>query len=192
MNPFVGCFFGSFNPVHYGHVQVIDNCIKKLDLDEVLVVVSPLNPLKQVPLINPNHRLEMTQLAFGDTPTVTVSDIEFGMTRPSYTIHTLKKLIHLFPNKRLALIIGEDHLASFHLWKGYTQILDLVEVYAHTRDLSFDLTASKCIQKISRLTFDAIPISSTQIRDLIANNKPFEHLVPIKVAHYIKANQLYS
>lgn len=191
MKPFVGCFFGSFNPVHNGHLRVIENCFKKLDLDEVLVIVSPLNPLKNMPLIDPRHRLEMTKLAFEDNPRVSVSDLEFGMPKPSYTIHTLKKLVKEFPNKRLALIIGQDNLVNFHLWKDHTQILDLLEVYAHTREVSFDFIASENIRKIQVLTFDFIPISSTQIRDLIAQNKPFKHLVPTKVAHYINTIQLY-
>ncbi len=191
MKPSVGCFFGSFNPVHLGHVQVVQNCIKKLKLDEVLVIVSPLNPLKHESLIPPIHRLELTKLAFEGASKVTVSDIEFDMPKPSYTIHTIKTLINKFPNKRLVLIIGQDHVVNFHLWKNYTQILDLIEVYAHTRELSSDVTTSKMIHKISLLTFDSIPISSTQVRDLIAENSSFEHLVPTRVAHYINTNRLY-
>ena len=177
--------------MHNGHLQVIDNCIEKLGLDEVLVVVSPLNPLKRTPLIDSYHRLEMTKVAFAEKPKAIVSDIEFGMPQPSYTIDTLKALIKKFPNKRLALIIGQDHVPHFHLWKDSTQILDLIEVYAHTRDLSFDFTPSESVHKISLLTFDSIPISSTQVRELIAEMKPFEHLVPTKVARYIHQNRLY-
>ncbi|MCY3998658.1 MAG: nicotinate (nicotinamide) nucleotide adenylyltransferase [Flavobacteriaceae bacterium] len=191
MKPFVGCFFGSFNPVHNGHVQAIDNCVKKLSLDEVLVIVSPLNPLKQRPLTDPSHRLEMTKLAFENIPKVRVSDIEFGMPKPNYTINTLKKLIQNYPNKRLALIIGQDNSVDFHRWKDYTQILDLLEVYAHNRDVSLHFSNTKNLHKIRLLTFDSIPISSTQIRNLIQQNKPFEPLVPPKVADYIHTLQLY-
>ena len=191
MKRFVGCFFGSFNPIHNGHIKVLMNCFSKLDLDEMWVIVSPSNPLKSKCLIDENHRLEMVKLGTINIPNVVVSNLEFSLSKPNYSINSLSKLVSMFPDTRFALIIGQDNLVDFHLWKDYTQILDLVEVYAHSRKIAPVDSTSEVSKKIRLLEFPAIPISSTKIRALLSENLSVKDLVPSSVNNYIESHNLY-
>ena len=119
----IGLFFGSFNPIHVGHMILANYMASFTDLQQVWFVVSPQNPLKQKStLLDQNQRLHMVNLAIGDYPHFKSSNIEFGLSKPSYTIHTLAHLKEKYPNHRFSLIMGEDNLESFPKWKNFEQI----------------------------------------------------------------------
>ena len=120
----VGLFFGSFNPVHIGHMALANYMASFTNLDEVWLVVAPHNPLKEkATLLHQNQRLHMVNLAIGDSSIIKSSNIEFGLTQPSYTVNTLAHLKEKYPNHKFSLIMGEDNLQSFTKWKNYEEIL---------------------------------------------------------------------
>jgi nicotinate-nucleotide adenylyltransferase len=124
MNKKVGLFFGSFNPIHIGHLIIAEYMLEFTDLNELWFVVSPHNPLKEKKtLLADNHRLALVRIAIEDNPKFKVSDIEFKMPQPSYTSKTLAYLSDKYPNKEFVLLIGSDNLQTFHKWKNYEQII---------------------------------------------------------------------
>ncbi|WP_320053342.1 nicotinate (nicotinamide) nucleotide adenylyltransferase [uncultured Acetobacteroides sp.] len=189
---FVGLYFGSFNPVHNGHLQIAGEMLRQVGFDELWFVVSPQNPLKEISNLASNaHRLAMLRLALDDVALpVKVSDVEFGLPIPSYTFKTLEMLSQDHPTYRFALIMGSDNLAVIEKWKEYQHLLEKYPVYFYPRegDNSEALAAAYDAQKVNASLLD---ISSTQIRNLVLGEKPIEHLVPSKVAAYIRDNGLY-
>ncbi len=122
----IGLYFGSFNPIHIGHL-IVANTIRNLGkFDEVWFIISPHNPFKSIEhLANEKHRLKMCQLAIKDHPYLIASDVEFELEKPSYTIYTLKHLLNQYHNVDFQLIMGEDNLQGFKKWKSYQRILSL-------------------------------------------------------------------
>ena len=120
----IGLYFGSFNPIHIGHLIIANHMVEHSDLDEVWFVVSPHNPFKvKKSLLNNHHRLAMVEFAIEDYPKFKVTDIEFKLPQPSFTINTLAHITEKFPNHQFSIIMGEDNLSGFHKWKNYEQIL---------------------------------------------------------------------
>ena len=129
-----GLFFGSFNPIHNGHMLLANYMLSFTDLERLWFVVSPHNPLKEKSsLLANNHRLELVKLAIGVNNKMKASNIEFKLTQPSYTVNTLAHLQEKFPQNTFVLIMGSDNLQSFHKWKNYEHILEHYELYVYPR-----------------------------------------------------------
>jgi nicotinate-nucleotide adenylyltransferase len=191
----VGLFFGSFNPIHIGHL-IIANSMKELtDLDQVWFVVSPLSPFKSSKSLLPDiDRLRMVELAIADNYDLMASNIEFGMPRPSYTIDTLAYLTDRHPKYQFKVILGEDNLTHFHKWKNHEEILNTYGLYIYPRP------ATRSTEKIKALKSHAsvkvveaplIDISATFIRDCVSNDISIKYLVHDHVADYIRGNKLF-
>ncbi|MBT4738557.1 MAG: nicotinate-nucleotide adenylyltransferase, partial [Flavobacteriales bacterium] len=130
----IGLFFGSFNPIHIGHKVIASYLVDFTDLDKVMFLVSPQNPLKQkISLLDQYHRLQIIRAEVEDNSKLEVSDIEFDMPKPSYTIDTLVRLKEKYPENDYSIIMGSDNLQNFHKWKNYEQILEDYSVYVYPR-----------------------------------------------------------
>ena len=130
----IGLYFGSFNPIHIGHLIVASHVANHTEMQQVWFVVSPHNPLKEKnTLLQDYHRVSLVKIAIGDNRKLKASDIEFKLSKPSYTIHTLAYLHEKFPENEFVLLLGSDNLASFKKWKNYEQILEQAELYVYPR-----------------------------------------------------------
>lgn len=188
----VGLFFGSFNPIHTGHL-IIANLVKETTkVAEVWFVVSPQNPFKKNKnLLHEFDRLDMVRAAIADDFQFRAVDVEFNMPRPSYTIDTLTVLQDKYPDKKFHLIIGEDNLASFPKWKNSDQLLSYFNLIVYPRKGSkpSDLIGHDHVRMIEAPEVD---ISATLIRKLINENKSVKYLVPESVAGLIKSKGYYA
>jgi nicotinate-nucleotide adenylyltransferase len=186
----IGLLFGSLNPVHTGHLIIATLLKEKANLDEVWLIVSPLNPFKQnADLAEEGHRLEMVKLAVGDTPFMKVMDIEFSLPKPSYTHRTLKELAVQYPESQFLLLIGEDNLLAFDEWKEASWIKKHYSIIVYGRTLE---TAGKTESTFYiRYDLPLIDISSTQIRRRIKNHLPIRYFVTPDVERYIEFHKLY-
>ena len=130
----IGLYFGSFNPVHNGHLQIAETILAKSDLKKIWFVVSPQNPLKKKnDLLNQKDRLQMVKLALKGNKNFSASDVEFHLPVPSYTIDTLSFLAKKFPQHTFSVIIGSDNLSKIHLWKNYETLLNDYEIFVYCR-----------------------------------------------------------
>lgn len=186
-----GLFFGSFNPIHVGHQIIASYMVNFTDLDEVWLVVSPQNPLKNKKgLSNMYDRLEMARLAALSADHIKVSDIEFTLPQPSYTIDTLTFLHEKFPAREFVLIMGGDNLASLKKWKNYEVLLKNYSIYVYPRPGS---DVSEWVDHPS-ITFTATPlmeISSTFIRKALQEHKSVQFLVPENVIQFMDSKNMY-
>lgn len=188
----VGLFFGSFNPIHIGHLVIANYMASYTDLKEVWLVVSPQNPLKQKSgLADMYDRLEMARLATEDAPQIEVSDIEFKLPQPSYTVDTLAYLAEKYPNRKFALIMGADNLSSFKKWKNYEVLLKNYQIFVYPRP-GFDLSEWKDEPNIIITETPLMEISSTFIRNAIKEDKNIQFLVPDKVIEFMDKKSLYK
>lgn len=188
----IGLFFGSFNPIHNGHLKLADYFIKHTDLDQIWLVVSPHNPLKpKSTLLNDYKRLELVQLAIEDYPKFRASTIEFDLVQPNYTIHTLAHLKEKYPQHQFVLILGEDNLSNFDKWKNYQVILEQYELYVYPRH-GIEATKFKDHPHIKMVDAPNMDVSSTFIRESIRNKKKVSNLLPEKVWQYIEDYHLYE
>ena len=187
-----GLFFGSFNPIHIGHMVLANYMLSFTDLDEVWFVVSPQNPLKEKhTLLAQNHRLYMVKLATENHPKFKASDIEFKLSKPSYTIHTLTHLKEKYPKKQFSLIMGMDNLQSFHKWKNYEQILNNHTLYVYPRLQSHAGEFAKH-PNIRITEAPVMEISSSFIRKAILDKKEVSAFMPEKVAAYVDEMNFYK
>ena len=174
----VGLLFGSFNPIHIGHVAIAKYMADKTDLEQVWLVVSPHNPLKEKkPLVDGKKRLAQVKKAIGKNSKIKVSDVEFKLTQPSYTINTLELLKKKFPKNKFVLIIGLDNLSSFSKWKDYKKILKDYTIYVYPREGS---DGGKLMSRSNVKMIDAplLDVSSTFIREQIRKGKDVKELIP--------------
>ncbi len=189
----IGLFFGSFNPIHTGHLIIANYMATQTDLDEVWLIVSPQNPLKQKSSLAPNQsRYYLAQLAIEDNPKLRVSNIEFSLPTPSYTVDTLVVLQEKYPDKEFVLIMGGDNLVTLHKWKNYEILLRDYAIYVYKRP-GYELPDYSA--KTSIQIFDNVPqmnISATYIRQCIKNKKSIQYLVKDNVYEEILASNLYS
>ncbi|MFO8001416.1 MAG: nicotinate (nicotinamide) nucleotide adenylyltransferase [Marinilabilia sp.] len=188
-----GLLFGSFNPIHIGHLALANYMLEYVPFDEVWFIVSPQNPFKEEnDLAPPHHRLEMTRLSITKESRFKVSDVEFNMPRPSYTIHTLRKLSREFPAHKFSMIIGSDNLTNIERWHSSGELLDNYPLTVYPRpgfpvsDLIEDLPGT--IKTVKAPLFD---ISSTFIREGIKAGKQLRYMVPEGVFEYIIQYRLY-
>jgi nicotinate-nucleotide adenylyltransferase len=185
----IGLFFGSFNPIHLGHLVIANVMQDQTDLDEVWFVVSPQNPFKkQKTLLHEFDRHKMVELAIADHFYFRVSDVEFHMPRPSYTIDTLTYLSEKYPEHEFKLIVGGDNLTHFHKWKNHEVILENYGLYVYPRPGSnpeFDHPNVKFVEA------PLMDISATFIRKTIKKGKSVKFLLPVAVEDYIRDKKLY-
>ena len=188
----IGLFFGSFNPIHIGHLIVGNYMAEFTDLDEVWFVVSPHNPLKEKKsLLSDVHRVTLVRLATEDHTRLKVCDIEMRLPRPSYTINTLTYLAEDYPDHHFVLIGGTDILPSFHKWKNWEQILEQYELYIYPRPGSEPgLWADH--PKIKFIPAPMVEISASFIREGIQNEKNMDFFLPTKVYEYLKGMHFYE
>lgn len=190
----VGIFGGSFNPIHVGHAIIASHVIQHADLDQIWLMVAPLNPLKEPNAHNNNNdidRLRMTELVSRHIDGVETSAFEFTLPRPSYTIQTLKALQEKFPDHEFSLIIGADNWAVFKKWKDWETIIANHDILIYPR-LGYEVTIPEEYAHRVKLT-DApiIEVSSTRIREGLAQGESMCFYVPDDVYKYIVANHLY-
>jgi len=187
----IGLFFGSFNPIHMGHMIIANVVHESTDLDQVWFIVSPQNPFKKGGNLLPEHdRLDMVREAIHDDFYFHVSDIEFNMPRPSYTIDTLTYLSDKYPQHQFKLIIGEDNLASFPKWKNSEVILKNCGLIVYPRPHA-EPTDLKDHQAVHWVEAPKIDISATLIRNLIQRNKSVKYLVPEGVRQLIESRKYF-
>lgn len=174
----IGLLFGSFNPIHIGHLSIANYMLAHSDLKQIWLVVSPHNPLKlKSTLADDKSRLAGVKKAVGKNSKIKVSDIELSLPQPSYTINTLKTLRKKYTQHNFVVIIGSDNLSRFHKWKDYKWILNSFEIYVYPRPGS---RGGKLVNHASVKMFDApqVEISSTFIRAQIKKGKNIKHLIP--------------
>jgi nicotinate-nucleotide adenylyltransferase len=188
----IGLFFGSFNPIHVGHLIIANYMANYTDLEKVWLVVSPHNPLKQKSsLLADNHRMALVRIATEENNKLKASDIEFKLAQPSYTIHTLLHLQEKYPQHRFALIMGSDNLVSLHKWKNYEEILKNYELYIYPRP-GFDPAHALQHPNVKLVNAPLMEISSTFIRSAIAEKKEVRYMLPDKVYEYVKEMNFYK
>lgn len=189
----IGLYFGTFNPIHIGHVIIANHMAEHSDLDQVWLVVTPHNPHKQkTTLLDDYQRFHMVTLATEDFTKIKPSDIEFKLPQPNYTVHTLAHLEEKFPQHEFSLIMGEDNLNSLHKWKNYELILKNHSIYVYPRLNSGEIDAQFVNHpKIHRVGAPVIELSSTFIRESIRNKKNVAPMVPQKVWEYIDSSAFY-
>lgn len=192
----IGLYFGSFNPIHNGHLGIADYFAKSGELNEVWLVVSPQNPLKENNTLAPDHhRLEMARLAVEGYRNIQICDIEFDLPRPSYTIDTMQALKSFWPEYQFTIIMGEDSLQTLHLWKNYRELIETYSIRVFPRDknpINRHFSVLEDNHKDIRLV-DAplIEISSTQIREKIKFGQNIDYLTANAVVTYISTHHLY-
>ncbi len=188
-----GLFFGSFNPIHIGHLALANYFVEFTDLDNLWFVVSPQNPFKaRKTLLADNQRLYMVQKAIEDMPQkYFASNIEFSMPKPSYTIDTLTYLTEKYPNREFILIMGSDNILNLHKWKNHEIIIQNHKIYVYPR-IGFE--CKNIIAKADYTIFDApkIEISSSFIRKSISNGHNVNFFLSEKVARYIEEMNFYK
>jgi len=188
----VGLFFGSFNPVHNGHLIIANYILEFTDLEQIFFVVSPQNPFKEkVGLLEDYHRLALVKEAIGDTNKYYVCDIEFKMPKPSYTIDTLTYLHEKYPEKEFSLIMGSDNLRNFHKWKNSKQIIDNHMLYVYPRP-NFDTSEFKKVKNIIIVEAPLMEISSTFIRKSITQKIDIRFFMPEQAWKYLKEMHFYE
>jgi nicotinate-nucleotide adenylyltransferase len=195
----VGLYFGSFNPVHLGHLVIANHMLNQADLDEVWFVVTPSSPHKQgVSMIPEEHRLQMAHLALADHPHLKASDVEFNLPRPNYTADTMHHLREVHPEVAFSIIMGQDNLESFHTWKDHESLVAKHRMLIYPR-----LTQGTSESEARTATWLAhahvevheapiIAISSTYVRDAIMSGHDVQFLLPDAVVAYIGNNHFYE
>ncbi|MCD0475007.1 nicotinate-nucleotide adenylyltransferase [Flavobacterium sp. EDS] len=190
----IGLYFGTFNPIHVGHLIIANHMAEHADLDQVWMVVTPHNPLKKKnTLLDDYHRLQMVHLATDSFEKLKPSDIEFKLSQPNYTVNTLVHLQERYPNHEFSLIMGEDNLKTLHKWKNYEIILQDYDIYVYPRISSeVENLELKNHPKIHLIDAPIVEISSTFIRNNIKEGKNIQPLLPEKVWEYIDHNNFYK
>ncbi len=202
----VGLFFGTFNPIHVGHLIIANFMADRPELDEVWLVVTPRNPQKQKDsLLKDHHRLQLARVATEDNEKLDVSRIEFDLPQPSYTINTLKQLEEKHPAYHFVLIVGEDNLRTFHKWKNHEQILAEHELFVYPRAYTLqerdhgpdpkDKEREEAIKGMEGVKlFDApvMKISASFIRKAIGQGRDVRYLLTPPVHAYVQEMHFYE
>tara|TARA_R100001369_G_scaffold29172_1_gene52366 strand:+ start:58170 stop:58754 length:585 start_codon:yes stop_codon:yes gene_type:complete len=190
----IALYFGTFNPIHSGHLIIANYMVEFSKLDEVWMVVTPHNPFKKKSsLLENHHRLEMVYRACEDYDKLKPCDIEFNLPQPNYTVNTLVQLEEKYPDLEFALIMGEDNLKSFHKWKNYEVILERYSIYVYPR-ISEGVMVNELAShaKIIRVSAPIIELSSTFIRNAVKDGKNIRPMLPEKVWDYLDKMNFYK
>jgi len=191
-NKRTGLFFGSFNPIHIGHMIIASFMVEYTDLDDVWLIISPHNPLKEKrSLLADHHRLAIANIATEEDSRIMTSNIEFKMPQPSYTIDTLVRLNEKYPERRFVLIAGSDIFPTFHKWKNHEEIIRNHQIYVYNRP-GYSLGKYAGISSIKLFHAPLMEISSSFIREAISGGRDVKYLLPEKVYHYIKEMHFYE
>jgi nicotinate-nucleotide adenylyltransferase len=200
MSKQIGLYFGTFNPIHVGHLIIANHMVQYADLDQVWFVVSPQNPLKQkASILADYHRLALVRIAVEDNNKLQASNIEFDLPKPSYTIHTLVSLKEKHPDFEFTLIMGEDNLNTFSKWKNYEQILEDYAVLVYPR-VEIDENLSVISEsrspfldhsKVKMVDAPLMKISASFIRKAVSEGKDVRYLLTEKVMHYVDEMNFY-
>ncbi len=188
----IGLFFGSFNPIHIGHLIIAEYMATRTDLEQVWFIVSPHNPLKnRATLANDFDRLHMVQLAIDDNPRLKASNIEFSLPKPSYTIDTMVYLHEKYPQHQFSLIMGSDNLASIDKWKNYELLLQRYTIHIYKRE--GDVPELKMPSEADIRMYDVpmMDISSTYIRQSLAAGLSVRYMVPESVFQFLDGSRIY-
>ncbi len=190
----IGLYFGTFNPIHIGHMVIANHMVEYSDLDEVWMVVTPHNPhKKKKSLLDDIHRLAMVRIATEDYPKLKASNIEFDLPQPNYTVNTLAHLEEKYPDHSFCLIMGEDNLKSFHKWKNFEVIQQRYAIYIYPR-ISEGASETRFDDHpgIVKVKAPIMEISSTFIRKGIRNGKNMMPLLPAAVWKYLDEMNFYK
>ncbi len=190
----IGLYFGTFNPIHIGHLTIANYMVEFSDLDEVWLVVTPHNPHKKKrTLLDDTHRLAMVRIALEDYPKLKASNIEFSLPQPNYTVNTLAHLEEKYPDHSFCLIMGEDNLKSLHKWKNYDVILERYSIYVYPR-ISEGTSAPQFADhlKITKVNAPIMELSSTFIRKAIGDGKNIKPMLPHQVWKYLDEMNFYK
>ncbi|MBP2833379.1 nicotinate-nucleotide adenylyltransferase [Aquimarina sp. U1-2] len=190
----IGLYFGTFNPIHIGHLVIANHMAEFSDLDEIWMVVTPHNPFKKKSsLLDNHHRYEMVFRATDSYPKLKPNDVEFKLAQPNYTVHTLAHLQEKYPQYQFNLIMGEDNLKNFHKWKNYEVLLNSHKIYVYPRIAKGNIENEfKNHHNIHRVDAPIMEISSTFIRKSIASSKNVRPLLPSTVWRYIDEMNFYK
>lgn len=189
----IGLYFGTFNPIHVGHMIIANHMAEHSDLEQIWMVVTPHNPHKQKnTLLDDYQRLHLVRLATENYPKIKPSDIEFKLPQPNYTVNTLAHLMEKYPQHEFSLIMGEDNLKSLHKWKNYEYILQHHDIYIYPRvSEQAENPTLKNHTRVHWIDAPIVEISSTFIRDGIKNKKNIRPLLPSTVWEYVDHNNFY-
>lgn len=188
----IGLYFGSFNPIHIGHMAIANYMVEYGDLDQLWFVVSPHNPLKEKKsLLKDHHRLEMVRLAIEGDDRLRASDIELHLPRPSYTINTLTYLEEKHPENEFRLIMGADGLNTFHKWKHADLITEKYHRLIYPRP-GTDPASTTGLTNATIVDAPMMEISSSFIRKAIREGKDIRHLVPADAYQYMREMHFYE
>jgi nicotinate-nucleotide adenylyltransferase len=190
----IGLYFGSFNPIHNGHIAFGNFFVENTDLHEVMFIVCPLNPFKtKEELLGQKHRLNMVQQALLKFPKLICSNVEFTLPKPNYTIETLKHLISCQSNVSFSLLIGEDNLVNFNKWKEYKNILKLVDLYVYPRKHRNKIPKHLLKHsKINLLDAPKLDFASSDIRKKLKKGEVIKSSIPTSTMAYLEKNNIYK
>lgn len=187
-----GLFFGSFNPVHIGHLIMAEYFVENTDLQEVWFVVSPRNPLKNKrTLLDDRQRLYLVNLAIGEDERFRACDVELHLPQPSYTCRTLVHLSEQYPKRKFVLLMGSDSLQSLNRWLNYTYILDNYSLYVYPRE-GYPALSFRNHPHVRWVDAPCMELSATLIRDSIASRHEVRYMLPPKVYDYIDEMGFYA
>ena len=191
----VGLYFGTYNPIHVGHLIIANHMAEFADLDQVWMVVTPHNPLKKKATLLDNHqRLEMVFLATEDYPKIKPSDIEFKLPQPNYTVSTLVHLQEKYPNNEFSLIMGEDNLNGLSKWKNAETLIKNHQIIVYPRTFEGEKKDHEYLQheNISLINAPIVEISATEIRKMIKEGKNVRPMLPPEVFDYLDGSSFYK
>lgn len=191
----VGLFFGSFNPIHIGHLILANYILENSDMAELWFVVSPQNPFKdKKTLLNDHNRLDMVQLSVKNYPKMRASNVEFSLPKPSYTIDTLTYLKEKYPDHSFALIMGEDNLKGLPKWKNAEKLIENHQIIVYPRIFEGEKKDNEYLKhdNISMVNAPIIELSATEIRNMIKNGKNVRPMLPPEVYEYLDGSNFYK
>lgn len=187
-----GLYFGSFNPIHIGHLVIAEFLVENSDLDEIWFVVSPQNPLKKKrTLLDDRQRLHLVNIAIDDDLRFKACDVEFSLPKPSYTSYTLQVLRERYPQRQFSLIMGEDNLQTFDKWFNYEHIIENYHIYVYPRP-GYNGGRFAEHRNVTMVEAPLMEISSTMIRESIKSGKSVKYMLPDKVYRHIDEAGFYT